>query len=165
MTTAPDLLLDGPWQHHNVTARGTRFHIAEQGDGPLVLFLHGFPLFWWSWRHQLNSFAEAGYRAVAMDLRGYGTSDHTPRGYDLPSLAEDVSSLIAALGEADATIVAHDWGGFVGWTLAATHAESRPSTSDRGGSASATTSGFLDPSSKADQSQCPRPFDAGSMDS
>ena len=119
MSTPADVLIGGPWRHHNVTANGARFHVAEMGDGPLVLMLHGFPMFWWSWRNQLVSFANAGYRAVAMDLRGYGTSDHTPRGYDLPSLAKDVHSLIAALGEADATVIAHDWGGLVGWTLAA----------------------------------------------
>jgi pimeloyl-ACP methyl ester carboxylesterase len=119
VSTSPDLLVDGPWRHHNVTANGTRFHVAELGEGPLVLMLHGFPMFWWSWRNQLVSFANAGFRAVAIDLRGYGTSDHTPRGYDLPSLASDVNSLIAALGEADATVVAHDWGGLVGWSLAA----------------------------------------------
>lgn len=113
------VLLDGPWEHRSIAARGARFHIAEMGTGPLALFLHGFPQFWWSWRHQLSAFAEAGYRAVAMDLRGYGASDHTPRGYDMPALADDVGSVIQSLGVPDATLVAHDWGGFVGWTLAA----------------------------------------------
>jgi pimeloyl-ACP methyl ester carboxylesterase len=89
------------------------------GDGPLVLFLHGFPQFWWTWRNQLPTFAAAGYRAAAMDLRGYGASDHTPRGYDLPSLADDVAAVVRSLGVADAVVIAHDWGGFVGWTLAA----------------------------------------------
>lgn len=112
-------MLDGPWRHREITANGTRFHLAEAGDGPLVLFLHGFPQFWWSWRHQLPTFAAAGYRVAAMDLRGYGASDHPPRGYDLPTLANDVSSVIAAMGSADASIVAHDVGGLVGWTLAA----------------------------------------------
>src|SRR5215469_11782782 len=74
---------DGPWSHRSVSANGTRFHIAENGDGPLVLLLHGFPQFWWTWRRQLGTLASAGYRAVAVDLRGYGGSDKPPRGYDL----------------------------------------------------------------------------------
>ena len=74
--------LDGPWTHRDVAANGARFHIAEMGDGPLVLLLHGFPQFWWTWRHQLTALADAGFRAVAMDLRGVGGSDRTPRGYD-----------------------------------------------------------------------------------
>ena len=115
--------LPGPWSHRTVSANGTRYHIAEAGDGPLVLFLHGFPEFWWAWRHQLQSFPAAGYRTVAADLRGYGGSDHPPRGYDLPSLADDVAALIRALGEPDAVVVGHDWGGLAGWTCAVTHAK------------------------------------------
>ena len=61
--------------------------MAEAGDGPLVLLLHGFPEFWWAWRHQLPALADAGYHAVAMDLRGYGASDKPPQGYDTPTLA------------------------------------------------------------------------------
>ncbi|MFJ1829499.1 alpha/beta fold hydrolase, partial [Streptomyces sp. NPDC088178] len=64
--------LDGPWTHRDVAANGARFHIAELGEGPLVLLLHGFPQFWWTWRHQLTALADAGFRAVAMDLRGVG---------------------------------------------------------------------------------------------
>lgn len=121
MSVTSPVLLDGPWEHRSIAARGARFHVAELGDGPLVLFLHGFPQFWWSWRNQLPTFAAAGYRAVAMDLRGYGATDHTPRGYDLPALAEDVAAVIKSLGAADALVVAHDWGGFIGWTLAVQH--------------------------------------------
>jgi pimeloyl-ACP methyl ester carboxylesterase len=118
MSRPSEITLEGPWTHRTVSARGARFHVAEAGEGPLVLLLHGFPQFWWTWRHQLPALAEAGYRAVAMDLRGFGGSDHTPRGYDLPSLAGDVDSVIASLGARDAIIVGHDWGGLVGWTLA-----------------------------------------------
>ena len=75
---APVPRLDGPWTHREVAANGARFHIAEAGDGPLVLLLHGFPQFWWTWRHQLTALADAGFRAVAMDLRGVGGSDRTP---------------------------------------------------------------------------------------
>jgi pimeloyl-ACP methyl ester carboxylesterase len=82
------------------------------------LFLHGFPEFWWAWRHQLPVIAEAGYRAVAMDLRGYGASDKTPRGYDPVTAAADVSGVIRSLGATDAVVVGHGWGGFIGWSAA-----------------------------------------------
>jgi pimeloyl-ACP methyl ester carboxylesterase len=108
--------LSGPWTHRSVSANGTRFHIAESGDGPLVLLLHGFPEFWWAWRHQLTSLPRAGFRAVAADLRGYGGSDKPPRGYDLITAASDAAGLIRALGEANAIVVGHDWGGLVAWT-------------------------------------------------
>jgi pimeloyl-ACP methyl ester carboxylesterase len=111
--------IDGPWTHRPVTANGTRFHIAESGEGPLVLLLHGFPQFWWTWRRQLSSLPAAGYRAVAADLRGYGGSDKPPRGYDLVTAASDAAGLIRALGEANAVVVGHDWGGLVAWTVAA----------------------------------------------
>ncbi|OIV37874.1 alpha/beta hydrolase [Mangrovactinospora gilvigrisea] len=110
--------LAGPWTHRDVSANGARFHVAELGEGPLVLLLHGFPQFWWSWRHQLEELAAAGFRAVAMDLRGVGGSDHTPRGYDPPSLALDVAGVIRSLGERDAVVVGHGWGGYLAWTLA-----------------------------------------------
>jgi pimeloyl-ACP methyl ester carboxylesterase len=109
----------GPWAHRAVTANGTRFHVAENGEGPLVLMLHGFPQFWWTWRQQLSSLAEAGFRAAAPDLRGYGGSDKPPRGYDLITAASDAAGLIRALGEANAVVIGHDWGGLVAWTMAA----------------------------------------------
>ena len=109
----------GPWSHRSVSANGTRFHIAESGDGPLVLLLHGFPEFWWAWRSQLPAIARAGYRAVAADLRGYGGSDKPPRGYDLVTAASDAAGLVRALGEANAVLVGHDWGGLVAWTVGA----------------------------------------------
>lgn len=113
--------VDGPWSHRTVSAAGARFHVAELGEGPLVLLLHGFPQFWWAWRAQLTGLAEAGYRAVAVDLRGYGASDKTPRGYDLVGLAQDMASLVRALGAANAAVVGHGVGGLVGWTLTAHH--------------------------------------------
>ncbi|MFI9555824.1 alpha/beta fold hydrolase [Nonomuraea endophytica] len=118
---APDeafVQIEGPWTHRGVHAGGTRFHVVEAGEGPLVLLLHGFPQFWWTWRRQLVSLADAGYRAVAVDLRGYGGSDKPPRGYDLPTLAGDASGLIRALGETRAIVVGHDWGGLMAWTMA-----------------------------------------------
>jgi len=113
------VLVDGPWRHRDVSANGTRLHVAELGDGPLVLLLHGFPQFWWAFRDQLTALAAAGYRAVAPDLRGYGASDKPPRGYDVHTLSDDVAGLIRALGERDAVIVGHDWGGVLGWATAA----------------------------------------------
>ncbi len=118
---APDegvVRIEGPWTHRAVHAGGTRFHVVEAGDGPLVLLLHGFPQFWWTWRQQLRSLPAAGFRAVAVDLRGYGGSDKPPRGYDLPTLAADATGLIRALGETGAIVVGHDWGGLLGWTMA-----------------------------------------------
>ncbi len=116
MTTAP---VDRPWQHRQLAANGARFHVVEVGDGPLVLLLHGFPEFWWAWRSQLPFLAAAGYRAVAMDLRGYGDSDKPPRGYDASTLAGDVAGVIRTLGSRDAVVVGHGWGGYVAWAVAA----------------------------------------------
>jgi pimeloyl-ACP methyl ester carboxylesterase len=115
--------VDGPWRYRDVTASGLRFHVAEHGpaDGPLVLLLHGFPEFWWSWRHQLVALGEAGFHAVAPDLRGYGGTDKPPRGYDGYTLSADVAGLIRALGAGDAHVVGHDWGGALGWSTATLH--------------------------------------------
>ncbi len=114
---------EGPWTHRDVAANGSRFHIAEMGQGPLVLLLHGFPTFWWTWRHTLPALADAGFRAVAMDLRGYAGSDHPPRGYDPFTLSADVTGVVRSLGERDAVVVGHGWGGLLAWTAAVTHAE------------------------------------------
>lgn len=113
--------VEGPWQHQMVAANGARFHVAVAGEGPLVLLLHGFPQFWWAWRHQLPALAAAGYRAAAMDLRGFGASDKPPRGYDPRTLAEDASGVIRSLGERDAVVVGQGLGGLVAWTLAVVH--------------------------------------------
>lgn len=109
----------GPWQHQQISANGASFHVATVGDGPLILHLHGFPTFWWTWRQFLPHFAARGYQAAAMDLRGYGGSDHTPRGYDPFTTAHDVVGVIRSLGSAQATLVGHGWGGFLAWTVAA----------------------------------------------
>ena len=118
--------IPGPWQHRYVAANGARFHVAEStppavASAPLVLLLHGFPEFWWSWRDQLPALAGAGYRAAAMDLRGYGGSDKPPRGYDPVTLARDVAGVIKSLGERSAIVVGHGWGGYVGWATTALH--------------------------------------------
>jgi pimeloyl-ACP methyl ester carboxylesterase len=114
--------LPGPWTHRGVSANGIRLHVAEcDGGGPLVVLLHGFPQFWWAWRHQLTGLAGRGLRVAAVDLRGYGDSDKPPRGYDLWTLAGDVAGLVRALGEPRADLVGHGWGGLIGWTVAALH--------------------------------------------
>ncbi len=95
-----------------------RMHYVERGQGPLVVLLHGFPETWWSWRHVLPALADAGFRVVAVDLRGYGDTDkHGP--YDLDTVTTDVCRLIESLGEQAAHVVGHDWGGALAWHLAA----------------------------------------------
>jgi pimeloyl-ACP methyl ester carboxylesterase len=121
---ATSVLLPGPWTHRSISANGVVLHVAEAGTGPLVLLLHGFPQFWWAWRSQLTALADAGFHVVAADLRGYGASDKPPRGYDLPNLSADVAALVRALGEQDAVVVGHDWGGLLAWTTAALHPRS-----------------------------------------
>ncbi|HEY2041675.1 MAG TPA: alpha/beta hydrolase [Jatrophihabitans sp.] len=113
------VLMDGPWTHRTVRANGIALHVAELGTGPLVLLLHGMPTFWWTWRQQLRDLANAGMRAVAVDLRGYGASDKPPRGYDATTLAADIAQMIPALGERDAMVVGNDLGGVLAWTMAA----------------------------------------------
>ena len=117
------LLVEGPWSHRDVTASGLRFHVAEHGpaSGPLVLLLHGFPEFWWSWRSQLVALGEAGFHAVAPDLRGYGATDKPPRGYDAYTLAADVAGLVRALGADDCVLVGQDWGAQLAWATATLH--------------------------------------------
>jgi len=111
----------GPWEHQMVAANGARFHVVTAGEGPLVVLLHGFPQFWWTWRHQVPELAAAGYRVAAMDLRGFGASDKPPRGYDPRTMAEDVSGVVRTLGDRDAVVVGQGLGGLVAWTLAVVH--------------------------------------------
>jgi pimeloyl-ACP methyl ester carboxylesterase len=115
------LYADGPWTHREVAANGARFHAVEAGSGPLVLLLHGFPQCWWAWRAQVPALAEAGFRVVAPDLRGYGASDKPPRGYDAFTLAADIAGMVRALGERDALIAGHGFGGLLAWTTAVLH--------------------------------------------
>jgi pimeloyl-ACP methyl ester carboxylesterase len=95
-------------------------HIAEQGEGPLVLLAHGFPELWYSWRHVLPALAEAGYHAVAPDMRGYGQTDAPPeiQGYTQSQLAGDMVGLVRALGYEQAVIAGHDWGSPVAYNSA-----------------------------------------------
>ncbi|MEU1666351.1 alpha/beta hydrolase [Streptomyces sparsogenes] len=110
--------------HRLVRTPAGRIHLVEQGAGPLVLLVHGFPEFWYSWRRQLPALAAAGYRAVAIDVRGYGRSSK-PEGsaaYRMLDLIEDNVAVVRALGEETAVIVGHDWGA----TIAANSALLRP---------------------------------------
>lgn len=106
------------WQHREMMTNGIRMHYVTQGKGPLVVLLHGFPEFWYSWRHQIPFLAEHGYRVVAPDLRGYNDTDKPRSGYDVPTLLRDIAGLIKGLGEEQATIVGHDWGGALAWSFA-----------------------------------------------
>jgi pimeloyl-ACP methyl ester carboxylesterase len=114
--------MHGPIEHHQIPTNGIRLHVVQTGPvtGPLVLLLHGFPEFWYGWRHQLPSLAAAGYRVWAPDQRGYNMSDKPPGiiAYRLEALAADVIGLIDAAGQEQACLVGHDWGGIVGWWLA-----------------------------------------------
>jgi pimeloyl-ACP methyl ester carboxylesterase len=130
--------IDGPWRHLQVHANGIRFHVVEaerpqadhvveaepeedtRPDRPLVILLHGFGSFWWSWRHQLRNL-DTGARVVAVDLRGYGGSDKPPRGYDGWTLAGDTAGLVRALGHRTATLIGHADGGLVCWATSVLH--------------------------------------------
>ncbi|MCB0918721.1 MAG: alpha/beta hydrolase [Actinobacteria bacterium] len=118
MTPEEAIWEPGPWEHRDVSANGARFHTVTTGSGPPVILLHGYPMFWWTWRHLLPELATAGYTAIAVDMRGYGGSDHTPHGYDLTTLASDLAGIIRAHGFGSATVVGHGWGGLVAWSAA-----------------------------------------------
>ena len=103
--------------HEDVQANGITVHTVSVGEGPLVLFCHGFPESWYSWRHQLDVVADAGFRAVAMDMRGYGgtTAPEQIDAYSMSHLVGDTVGVVAALGAEQAVIVGHDWGAPVAW--------------------------------------------------
>jgi pimeloyl-ACP methyl ester carboxylesterase len=124
VTDETSVLTEGPWSHRFVSANGTRLHIAEAGSGPLVLLLHGFPEYWAAWQRQIPALADAGFRVVAADLRGYGASDKPPRGYDGYTAAADIIGLVRALGEKSASIVGTGYGGQVAWATASLHPRS-----------------------------------------
>lgn len=102
---------------------GVRIHAAIQGEGPMVLLLHGFPESWYSWRHQLVALANAGYRAVAIDQRGYGQSSkfYKTDAYRIDNMVADAVGVVRALGESQAVVVGHDWGAPIAWTCAWLH--------------------------------------------
>ena len=106
--------------HRITSANGIRIHTVEVGEGPMVLMVHGFPESWYSYRHQLLAVAAAGFRAVAMDVRGYGrTSAPTPvEAYRMIQHVADNVDLVSALGETSAVVVGHDWGAPIAWNSA-----------------------------------------------
>jgi epoxide hydrolase 4 len=115
------------WQHREITTNGIRMHYVTQGTGPLVVLLHGFPEFWYSWRYQIPFLAEHGYTVVAPDLRGYNDTDKPRTGYDVATLTRDIAGLVKGLGQEKAIIVGHDWGGALAWVFAASY----PQMTDR----------------------------------
>lgn len=111
-------------KHRHLDGPAGPIHVVEHGEGPLVLLVHGFPEGWSSWRHQLPALAEAGFRAVALDVRGYGESAVPPavEAYRMLALVADNVAVVHALGERTAAIAGHDWGS----PIAATSALVRP---------------------------------------
>ncbi len=104
-------------KHEYVTINGIRMHYVTAGSGPLLLLLHGFPEFWYSWRHQIATLSEH-YTVVAPDLRGYNETDKPTWGYEVDVLVSDVLELIRALGHERVFVAGHDWGGALAWVLA-----------------------------------------------
>jgi pimeloyl-ACP methyl ester carboxylesterase len=109
------------FEHKYVENSGVKIHYAATGEGPLVVFIHGFPDFWYSWRHQMNGL-KGEFRVVAMDTRGYNKSDKPKdqEDYDMRLLVQDVAEVIKAEGKEQAVIVGHDWGGAIAWHFAMT---------------------------------------------
>ena len=107
------------WQHNSIVTNGLRLHYVTQGEGPLMLMLHGFPEFWYAWKHQIPEFAQ-DYKVVAVDLRGYNESDKPVElaAYQMRELLQDVRGIILGLGYERCVLVAHDWGGMIAWTFA-----------------------------------------------
>ncbi|KAF5207639.1 Epoxide hydrolase, partial [Thalictrum thalictroides] len=105
--------------HRTVHVNGINMHIAEKGEGPVVLLLHGFPELWYSWRHQIVSLASSGYKAVAPDLRGFGDTDAPTSFHSYSSLhiVGDLIALIDLLGVHQVFVVGHDWGAYMAWQL------------------------------------------------
>jgi pimeloyl-ACP methyl ester carboxylesterase len=106
-------------------AGGITIHYVEAGSGPLVVLLHGFPEFWYSWRNQIPSLAAAGFHVIAVDLRGYNESSKPPSidAYRLPELTKDIAGLIRQTGEGPCIVAGHDWGGAVAWMTAMLYPE------------------------------------------
>ena len=117
-------VLEETWQHDYIITNGVKLHYVTQGEGPLLLMLHGFPEFWYSWRHQIPEFAK-DYKVVALDLRGYNESDKPPQqsAYGMSEFIKDVEGVITGLGYDRCVLVGHDWGGMIAWFFAYAHPE------------------------------------------
>ncbi len=117
------VFLEGPWSHRLVQANGCQFHIAHMGehrdDLPLVLLIHGFPEYWWAWRNQIQTIADAGYEVAAIDQRGIAGSDKTPNSSDALTLAQDISAIARSLGASRIVVVGHGRGGQLAWAAPA----------------------------------------------
>jgi pimeloyl-ACP methyl ester carboxylesterase len=109
-------------EHHVLDVRGAKLHVAELGSGPPVVLLHGWPQHWWTWRALMPLLADR-HRVLAPDMRGFGWSEPTPRGYRKEELADDVAGLLDALGIDRAFLVGHDWGGVVGFLVCLNHGD------------------------------------------
>lgn len=105
------------WQHHFIRTNNIRLHCVMQGEGDLVVLLHGFPEFWYSWRHQIPALSKH-FKVVVPDLRGYNDSDKPAQGYDLDTLTADIRGLVEGLGYSKVHLVGHDWGGAIAWNMA-----------------------------------------------
>lgn len=112
------------WRHEYLVSNGVRLHYVTQGEGPLMLMLHGFPEFWYSWRHQIPTLAQ-DYKVVALDLRGYNESEKPQQqsAYAISELIKDVEGVIKGLGYDRCILVGHDWGGAIAWYFAYAHPE------------------------------------------
>lgn len=112
------------WQHNFIETNGINLHYVSEGSGKLMLMLHGFPEFWYSWRHQIKEFA-SDYHTVALDLRGYNDSDKPAKqsAYQMSEFIQDIKGVITGLGYEDCILVAHDWGGAIAWNFAYAYPE------------------------------------------
>jgi epoxide hydrolase 4 len=112
-------ILEEVWSHRFITTNGIKLHYVTQGEGPLMLLLHGFPEFWYSWRHQIREFSKE-YKVVALDLRGYNDSEKPEAlsSYRISEVLKDIKGVIRDLGYDCCVLVGHDWGGSIAWTFA-----------------------------------------------
>jgi pimeloyl-ACP methyl ester carboxylesterase len=120
-------MMENGWRSTRLSVNGLSLHVVEAGDNdrPLLILLHGFPEFWWAWRHQIEPFAAAGYHVVVPDLRGYNKSDAPQEvsSYRLEILIADVIAVADYYGAERFNLVGHDWGGMIAWGVGATHAD------------------------------------------
>lgn len=117
-------VLFGTWKHEYVTTNGIRVHYVTQGEGPLMILLHGFPEFWYSWRYQIPEFAQ-DFKVIALDLRGYNDSDKPEEqsAYVMDEFVQDIKGVIQRLGYSKCVLVGHDWGGSIAWNFAYAYPE------------------------------------------
>jgi epoxide hydrolase 4 len=121
---AANLMAQTKWHHRYAEVNGIKLHYVEQGKGELILFLHGFPEFWYEWKDLIPEFAK-DHHAVALDMRGYNLSDapEPVESYRVPVIVEDARALAVKLKARKFVLVGHDWGGVIAWAFAAAHPE------------------------------------------